>query len=363
MRMRLPLPLGGFAAAFSLAVVQGLAPYPLASGAWAGEQLPPAQPAIVGAGGSMTAVLLSPDVNQYNKSHPQAMLSYQGRLDPEGIELLKAGKVAFAGIDSPRRALELDAAAPKAYSFIPIGMDAIVVTYNLPNLKKPIVLDAAALAGIFSGTIKSWSNGQIRKLNPDQDLPDLAMTVIHAKSATGIAWLASRYLAANDEAWAKTVGASYDPKWPVGLAVPMTDQLLDKLRETAGSIAFLPYLYATGNLVPPARMASVVNTNHEAIAPSEDSIAAAGASMTVTGAPLDDVNPKGKGVYPLAWYVQIAIPRRVAHRPHALWDFLRAAVTAEPRGGAELGHTISVPKPIQKEALKVIEELESGDRE
>jgi phosphate transport system substrate-binding protein len=363
MRMRIPKGLGRSLAAFLVVVVLGLGCHPAASPSTTAEPMIPVQPAIVGAGGSMTAVLLGPVMNQYNKSNPHATVSYQVWVDAQGIELLKAGKVAFAGIDLPRRALELDASAPKAYAFLPIGMDAIVVAYNLPNLKKPIVLDATVLAGIFSGTITSWASDQIRMLNPDQHVPDLAITVIHARSATTVAWLASRYLAANDEAWAETVRGSYDAKWPVGLSVPMTDRLLEKLQETTGSIALLPFLYGAGNSVPPTRIASVININHETIVPSEDSIAAAGASITATGAPLDDVNPKGRGAYPLAVYVQIAVPRHVAHRPPAFWDFLRAAVTAESRSDALWGPTISVPKPTQKEALEIIERLRVGERE
>ena len=65
---------------------------------------------------------------------------------------------------------------------VPTALGAVVVIYNVAGVTD-LNLDADAIAGIFLGTITKWNDPAIAALNPGATLPDLAVTVVHRRTA------------------------------------------------------------------------------------------------------------------------------------------------------------------------------------
>ena len=97
---------------------------------------------------------------------------------------------------------------------IPDILGGVPLSYNLPGVTKRLKLDAAALAGIFDGTIKTWNASQITALNPGVTLPSNAIVPEVRADSSGTTYIFTDYLAkAARTAW--TLGTSKTISWPL----------------------------------------------------------------------------------------------------------------------------------------------------
>src|SRR5580693_3352888 len=104
-------------------------------------------------------------------------LNYQSIGSGGGIKQIKAKTVTFGASDAPLPGKELDEAGLAQF---PMVMGGIVPVVNLDGVKPgELVIDGPALAKIFMGDIKSWSDPAIQKLNPGAKLPDQAIAIVH----------------------------------------------------------------------------------------------------------------------------------------------------------------------------------------
>ena len=157
-----------------------------------------------------------------------------------GMESLKAGNTYVATTDSP---VKNDAVAemtgfcgPGGAFFIPVSITPVGVAFNLAGIRG-LKLDAETLAGIFNGTIKSWSDPKIVALNPGAELPRADIVPVTSSDATAVAQTASTYLSGAGS-WASPVSE----KWPestAGIRVPKYGEIPKAVDDNFGSIAFL----------------------------------------------------------------------------------------------------------------------------
>ena len=121
----------------------------------------------------------------------------------------------FAGSDARLKDDELAstfagcAAGTKAID-LPVYISPIAIVYNVDGVDD-LNLDAATIAGIFSGTITTWNDPAIAALNPDATLPSAPITVVHRSDDSGTTKNFTDYLAQN----APTVWTSRPPDLPV----------------------------------------------------------------------------------------------------------------------------------------------------
>lgn len=73
----------------------------------------------------------------------------------------------------------------QAYATVPVAVDAAVVSFYFEEIYE-LNLSAEAVAGIFSGAITNWNDPKIADLNPNVELPDLAINVIPSTPAPAI---------------------------------------------------------------------------------------------------------------------------------------------------------------------------------
>ena len=201
------------------------------------------------------------------------------------------------------------------------------ITYNLPEIKRPLRLTGPVIASIYMGKIAKWNDSQIASLNPGVKLPDMDIAVTHRTEGSGTTYIFTDYLTAVSPEWAKGPGRAQIVDWPVGLGGKGSDGVAGLVKQTPGAIGYIELNYATHNSLPSAL---IRNQSGAWVSPTLASVTAA-ASGAVAKLPANTdyrisiVNPPGKDAYPISsftWMHVYAHPRDAAKSKH-LTDFMR----------------------------------------
>ena len=133
-------------------------------GALAATILPAAAIDISGAGATFPYPLYSKWADAYRKETGVG-LNYQSIGSGGGIKQIEARTVTFGATDAPLKGPELDKHGLVQF---PMVMGGIVPVFNIDGIAR-LVLDGPTLAAIFLGTVKTWDDPAIKKLNPNAD--------------------------------------------------------------------------------------------------------------------------------------------------------------------------------------------------
>ena len=174
------------------------------------------------------------------------------------------------------------------------------LSYNVPGLTKRIKLDAATIAGIFDGSIKTWNASQITALNPGVSLPSHAITPEVRADSSGTTYIFTDYLAAAAPSVWK-LGTSKTINWPSGdIQTPHNSGVAQSIQSTPYSIGYVELAYALQNHFT---FAAVKNAAGAYVVPSAATVAAdADQKVTVTPTDFSIVNEPGATSYPIAGY-------------------------------------------------------------
>ena len=200
--------------------------------------------------------------------------------------------------------------------YIPVGLNAAVVTYNLPGVPTGLRLTPRALLDIYSGKIKRWNNSNLRELNPGLPLPDLAIVVLHRDDENSLFDLFPDYLKRMDDSWALAdLGPDQRIKWPVGQGVHGSEELTRKLRSIAGSLAAADYLDAAKDNLPTVQLENEMGFF---VAPTPESLTAAVSDLADLPEDLtvSVSRPRDPGAYPLTSFDWVLVRPRLPKGKH-----------------------------------------------
>jgi phosphate transport system substrate-binding protein len=170
---------------------------------------------ITGAGSTFVYPVMSRWIAEFQKSNPNVQINYQSIGSGGGIQQLKKGLVDFGASDAALNDDQLKDMPPILQ--IPESAGPVCITYNLPDMKQPLKLTSAALAGIYLGTIKTWHDKEIAAANPGVKLPDAPIVVAHRSDGSGTTNIFTNYLAVVNPDWKSKVGSGISVSWPVGI--------------------------------------------------------------------------------------------------------------------------------------------------
>jgi len=179
----------------------------------------------------------------YNKAHPEVKIAYQAVGSGPGVKLLMDENVDFGASDAAMTPEEI-AKVERGVQFLPMTAGSVVLAYNLPGIDN-IKLTREAYAGIFLGKIKKWSDKAIADANQGVMLPDQEIAVVTRTGGSGTSYVFTKHLSAINEEFAKSVGVSTQPKWPVGTKAKGNEGVATLIKSSAGSIGYLEYGYVT----------------------------------------------------------------------------------------------------------------------
>ncbi|MCF8553778.1 MAG: substrate-binding domain-containing protein [Candidatus Nanopelagicales bacterium] len=195
----------------------------------------PAQAAevdIKGSGSSFAGNFLIDCASRYTAKTGNKV-SYTATSSGRGRASFAAGTDNFAGSDSQYGSQE---ALPPNFKAVPVIGGPVAIVFNVAGVNN-LRLDAAAVSGIFTGTIKKWNDPAIAKLNPTATLPDKNFVVVYRSSNSGTTQNFQDYLYQNavgpwptgNQAWAGV---------KTGSGQATSADLVQKVKMTSGGIGY-----------------------------------------------------------------------------------------------------------------------------
>ena len=296
---------------------------------------------LTGAGATFPYPIYSKWFSDYAQS-TGVKINYQSIGSGGGIRQLSEQTVDFGASDSPMSDQELANAKGGPVLHFPTVMGAVVITYNVPGLSRPLTLGASAIASIFSGRITKWNDTRITSLNPGVTLPASDILVVHRSDGSGTTYIFTDYLSAAVPAWKSAVGRGKEVKWPVGLGAKGNEGVAGQVKQTPGSIGYVELAYAKQNNLPSAL---VVNAAGKPVAASIQAVTAAAAGVAQsmpanTDYRLSIVNAPGAESYPISSFTWILVYQRQSDstKGKKLVDFLNWAYTDGETQAASLDY-------------------------
>jgi phosphate transport system substrate-binding protein len=305
--------------------------------------------------------------SEYAKTHPGVKITTAATGSEAGIDQVISGAVQIGTSD----AYMSDAQIRQNPTIINVAMaiSAQTVNYNVPGLNNEnLKLDGPALAGIYTGKIRTWDDKAIVALNPGLKLPHNDITPIHRTEGSGDTFIFTQYLTFSTVSWENRHGFGTTIAWPAvpgALEAVGNPGMVEKLQQTPYSIGYVGIsLYAE---IAKAGLGSAALKSYSGqfLLPTADSIAAASAALTPR-TPADQrltlVNAPGANAYPLInyEYAVVSTKQASATTAAAIRKFLLWAVAPTEANEKYLSdaHFVALPAHIwvlshdQIEAIK-----------
>jgi phosphate transport system substrate-binding protein len=313
---------------------------------------------INGAGATFPAPLYTQWFSEYRQIDPSVEINYQPIGSGGGIRQLMDKTVDFGASDAPMTDQQLSKASP-AIIHIPTVLGAVVITYNLPELKKPLQLSGEVVAEIFSGKITKWNDAKITKINPGVQMPATDMLVAHRSDGSGTTAVFSDYLSKVSPEWKQKIGAGTALNWPVGLGGKGNDGVTNLVKQTPGAIGFIELTYAETNKLP---YASLKNKAGKFVIPSPTTVSASAAGALKT-MPKDFrvsiTDAAGKDAYPISAFTYLLVYQKMdAKKGAKLVKFLDWALKAGQKDAEPL-HYAPLPKQMVSKVEARLKEIKT----
>ncbi len=313
--------------------------------------LPAAAVEISGAGATFPYPVYAKWADTYKKQ-TGVELNYQSIGSGGGIKQIEARTVTFGATDAPLKGGDLD---KNGLVQFPMVMGGIVPVVNLAGVKPgDLVIDGPTLAKMFLGTIKTWDDPAIKKLNPNAKLPSQAIAVVHRSDGSGTTFNFTHYLVEVSAEWKSQVGSATSVEWPVGIGAKGNEGVSNNVGQTKGSIGYVEYAYALQNKLTYTKM---VNKDGKTVAPTSAAFQAAAANAdwnSVPGYGVILANQPGAESWPMTAATFILMPKQ-PQDPVAAAVALKFFAWAYANGGkmAEELDYIPMPKKVVAEIEKM----------
>jgi phosphate transport system substrate-binding protein len=193
----------------------------------------------------------------------KATIEYNPTGSGAGIKSFYNSLVDFAGSDSALKTEEKDGVieADKAKERcqnnpawnIPMVVGPIAFAYNVDGVDK-LVLNAETLAEIFNGTIKTWNDPKIAKLNSGAKLPSANITVFFRSDESGTTENTTKFLSkAGNGAWKDEPAKAWTG---TGDGKNKSSGVAEATANTKNSITYIEWSYAKDNTLSMAQLDS-----------------------------------------------------------------------------------------------------------
>lgn len=248
-----------------------------------------------GAGSSFIAPFFSSAFQQF-AGDSGIQVNYQSVGSSGGIQQFTQKNVAFGASDAPMTAEQEQQAGGNPLHIAIVG-GAVVPAYNLQGVSQ-LNLSGDVLANIFLGKITNWNDPAIVRLNPDANLPNAEIAVVHRSDGSGTTNIFTNYLAAVSQDWKNGPGAGSEIDWPTGIGGKGNEGVAGQVTQTPNSIGYVGLEYAIANNISYAS----IEQNGNFVQPSLDSARAAIEAANIPNdlkLTISSTNPQGKGVYPI----------------------------------------------------------------
>ena len=301
---------------------------------------------LVGTGSTFVFPLVSRWIPEVSKAYG-IDITYSPTGSGAGIAGITARTVDFGASDAPLSDQQL--ADCKGCVVIPWALAAVSIPYNLPGLDGRLHLNGATLASIYLGSITSWNDPAIKKLNPKLTLPDTKITPVYRSDSSGTTFAYTAYLSAVSRQFKGKVGNNTSVDFPTGVGARGSSGVAGVVKNTPGALTYVDAAYSIQNKL---QFAMIQNRAGRFTTPGLRGITQAVSTLPkkiTRPAQLKIVDPPkaaGPLAYPISTFTYVVLPRSSA-KAADLRKFVYWAVTQGQKFGPPL---FFVPLPTSVKA-------------
>lgn len=307
-----------------------------------------------GAGASFPAPLYETWFAEYNKQHPNVQISYQSVGSGAGVKQFTEGTVDFGASDVAMKDEEIEK-VQRGVLMVPMTAGSIVLAYNLPGVEN-IKLSRDAYTGILLGKITNWNDPAIAAENPNAQLPDKPITVIHRSDGSGTTGVFTKHLSEVSADWKNGPGEGKTVEWPVGTGAKGNEGVTELIKQTEGSIGYVEYGYAKNQGLS---MASLENKAGKYVEPTPEA-----ASKTLDAVELPEnfrafiADPEGDDSYPIVTYTWLLAYKQYDDpaKAEAVEDMIEWSLNSGQQFSKDLGY-IPLPEGVVKKVMPTVEQI------
>lgn len=216
---------------------------------------------VTGQGSTFQANIEKQWISQYTGKCSGAQITYTGTGSGAGIKQFGSGTIDYAGSDAVMKPAEQAAADKRCGTkalHIPVTAGGVAVIYNVKGVSS-LNLSAATLAGIFSGSVKTWNAAEIKQDNPGASLPSTPIKTYHRSDGSGTTKVFTGFLQADaPSAW--KLGSDKTISWPSGLGANGSSGVVQGVKNTDGGITYAEVSYAKQDSLPTAKVKGAQGT-------------------------------------------------------------------------------------------------------
>ncbi len=303
-----------------------------------------AETVIKGAGASFPYPLYRWWSLRYGKTS-DTRIDYESIGSGGGIKKIQAKEVDFGATDAPLSADELNKHGLIQFATV---LGGVVPVINVPGVAKgELKLSGALLADIFMGKVSNWNHDSIKKLNPDQQLPNLAIKVVHRSESSGTTWIFTNYLSKVSPAFKSTVGNAKKVTWPVGVSVNGNEGIVKEVHGTPGTIGYAGYDFAVQS---ETNYTMLENRSGKFVHPNHDSFQDAAASVDWSRKNADIIltDKDGENAWPIvgATFILMHKTQTSTAKAKELLSFLNWCYSKDGDFPAEMIDYVPVPDEL-----------------
>lgn len=300
-----------------------------------------------GAGATFPLFLYERWFKEYSQTHSNIQINYQPIGSAAGIRQIVSETIDFGASDIAMTDEEM-AKVDREVVLVPMTAGSVVIAYNLPNIDTGLKLSREVYADIFLGNIKRWSNPKIAKLNPELNLPDLPITLIHRSDGSGTTAVLTKHLSAISSEWNNKVGSGLNVAWPAGIGIKSNAGVSAQIKQGKGTIGYVEYSFAQQLGLSTA---ALENRAGNYIQPSLDTTANALENLTLPDNLRAFVtDPKGENAYPVVTYSWLLAygSYEESSKAKALQDVILWGLTEGQSYSQELGYVPLSDEVVEK---------------
>ncbi|MGI8951278.1 MAG: phosphate ABC transporter substrate-binding protein PstS [Chitinophagaceae bacterium] len=252
---------------------------------------------LLGAGSTFIYPFFSKAFSVYNQQTGMK-INYQSIGSGGGILQLTNKTVDFGDSDAPLND-EQTTKIGVPVLHIPMCSGAVVISYNLQDLKDTLKITPDVLANIFLGKITKWNDAAIAAVNKGVKLPNTPIVIAHRSDGSGTSNIFTTYLSKVSPDWNTKVGKGSAVNWPVGLGGKGNEGVAGLIKQTPGAIGYIELAYAIQNKMS---FAKVQNKAGNFITPSLASTSAASNIQLPADAKISLTNTDAPDGYPISGF-------------------------------------------------------------
>ncbi len=315
---------------------------------------------INGAGASFPYILYSKWFLEYRKADPDIMINYRSIGSGGGIRQFLTGALDFGATDVPMPKEQMQK-SKKEILHLPTALGAVIISYNLPSLKKTSLrLTAQILVDIYMKKITKWNHKDIRKINPSVPLPDKNIVPIYRADGSGTTAVFTEYLSQFSQKWLKKAGKGKAVNWITGVGGKGNEGVMGLVQKIPGAIGYVAMSYAVDRNL---QMAEVQNMSGHFVKADIQTVTASAKQMLKKTNDLFQplVVARGNGVYPMSSYTYLLVYKEMfSEKGKALVRFLNWYLSVG-QGFCEKLHYIPLPQLVIQEVKTRIQTIKVND--